>query len=149
MSYINASLWNNIQVSDATNEKRFSQLGIVDAVKDSTPFVDYIPPSAKERLANTSSLRSVEIPVLKDQTVVVNQTPGFDFIPSNLPESDKYSFVAYDVFSGFRHYPAAYANNMVDSPVPIIACPISDITVRTSAKSTLIIPGRVIRSAIP
>jgi len=115
MSYINASLWNNIQVSDATNEKRFSELGVVDAVKESTPFVDYIPPSAKAQLASVSSLRGVEIPVLKDQTVVVNQTPGFDFIPSNLPESAKYSFTAYDVFSGFRHYPAAYANNMVDS----------------------------------
>ena len=33
--------------------------------------------------------------------------------------------------------------------LPIIAMPISDITVRTSAKSTLIMPGRVIRSAIP
>lgn len=115
MSYINASLWNNLQVSDATNEKRFAELGIIDAVKDSTPFVDYVPPSAKEALAKVSSLRSVEIPVLKDQTVVVNQTPGFDFIPSNLPESAKYSFTAYDVFSGFRHYPAAYANNMIDS----------------------------------
>ena len=30
-----------------------------------------------------------------------------------------------------------------------MAMPISDITVLTSAKSTLIIPGRVIRSAIP
>ncbi len=34
-------------------------------------------------------------------------------------------------------------------PEPIIAVPISDITVRTSAKSTLIKPGRVISSAIP
>jgi hypothetical protein len=34
-------------------------------------------------------------------------------------------------------------------PVPIIARPISDITVRTSAKSTLIRPGRTIRSAMP
>src|SRR3989337_2273214 len=33
--------------------------------------------------------------------------------------------------------------------VPIIAMPISDITVRTSAKSTLINPGLVINSAIP
>ena len=115
MSYINASLWNNLQVSDATNEKRFAELGIVDAVKESTPFVDYIPPSAKEQLASTSSLRQVEIPVIKDQTVVVNQTPGFDFIPTNLEESAKYSFTAYDVFSGFRHYPSTYANNMVDS----------------------------------
>ena len=35
------------------------------------------------------------------------------------------------------------------TPVPIMAMPISDITVRTSAKSTLINPGRVINSAIP
>ena len=34
-------------------------------------------------------------------------------------------------------------------PVPIIADPISDITVRTSAKSTFTRPGRMIRSAIP
>jgi len=115
MSYINASLWNDKQVSDATNEKRFSELGIIDAVKESTPFVDYIPPSAKESLASVSSLRSVKIPVIKDQTVVVNQTPGFDFIPTNLEESAVYSFVAYDVFSGFRHYPSTYGNNMVDS----------------------------------
>ena len=35
------------------------------------------------------------------------------------------------------------------TPEPIIAMPISDITVRTSAKSTLIKPGRVISSAMP
>ena len=64
---------------------------------------------------SSSSLRSVEIPVIKDQTVVVNTTPGFEFIPTNLEESAKYSFAAYDVFSGFRHYPSTYANNMVDS----------------------------------
>ena len=34
-------------------------------------------------------------------------------------------------------------------PLPIMAIPISDITVRTSAKSTLIIPGLIMRSAIP
>ena len=34
-------------------------------------------------------------------------------------------------------------------PVPIIADPISDITVLTSEKSTFIIPGLIIRSAIP
>ena len=34
-------------------------------------------------------------------------------------------------------------------PVPIIAMPISDITVLTSAKSTLIMPGFIIRSAMP
>ena len=35
------------------------------------------------------------------------------------------------------------------APEPIIAMPISDMTVRTSAKSTLIRPGRVISSAMP
>ena len=34
-------------------------------------------------------------------------------------------------------------------PVPIMAAPISDITVRTSAKSTFTKPGLMIRSAIP
>lgn len=115
MTYINATLWNNLQVSNATNEKRFAELGIIDAVKASTAGVDYIPPSAKAALSSVSSLRSVEIPVIKDQTVSVVTTPGFPFIPSNLPETDKYSYTAYDVFSGFRHYPAAHANNMVDS----------------------------------
>jgi len=115
MSFINATLWNDLQVSNATNEKRFAELGIIDAVKASTQSVDYIPPSAKTALQSASSLRNVRIPVIKDQTVSVVTTPGFQHIPSNLPESDDYFFQAYDVFSGFRHYPAAYANNMVDS----------------------------------
>lgn len=114
MSYINDTLWNNLQFSDATNEKRFSELGIINAVKESTQFVDYIPPSAREALSKISSLRLAEIPVIKDQSVTVVQTPGFDFIPANLEETAKYSFIAYDVFSGFRHYPSTYANNMVD-----------------------------------
>ena len=52
---------------------------------------------------------------LLDQTVTVVTTPGFEYIPSNLPVSDKYWFQPYDVFSGMRHYPAANDNNMVDS----------------------------------
>lgn len=115
MANLDATLWNDIQSTDATNEKRFSELGIVDSIKESTPFVDYISPSAREQLQSVSSLRDVQVPVLKDQTVVVNQTPGFNFIPDNLPESDQYSFTAVDVFSGFRHYPGQYANNTVDS----------------------------------
>lgn len=115
MSFINATLWNDLQVTGATNEKRFSELGIIDAVKASTASVDYVPPSAKEALMTVSGLRNVQIPVIKDQTVVVNTTPGFANIPSNLEESAEYAFVAYDVFSGFRHYPAAYANNTLDS----------------------------------
>lgn len=115
MSFINATLWNDLQVSNATNEKRFAELGIIDAVKASTASVDYVPPSVQEELRSISSLRNAKIPVIKDQTVVVNTTPGFANIPSNLEETADYYFQAYDVFSGFRHYPAAYANNAVDS----------------------------------
>lgn len=115
MAFLDATLWNDLQVTTATNEKRFSQLGIVDSIKDSTPFVDYVSPSDRQKLAEFSSIRDLQIPVIKDQTVTVNTTPGFDFIPSNLPETDQYSFTAFDVFSGFRHYPAAYGNNSIDS----------------------------------
>lgn len=114
MGFINSTLWNDLQVSDATNEKRFPPLGVVNAVAESTPAVDYVPPSAVKAFQEASSLRNVEIPVIKDQSVMVVQTPGFNFIPDNLPETDKYSFTAYDVFSGFRHTKSAYANNMVD-----------------------------------
>lgn len=114
--FLDATLWNDLQFSETFNEKRFSELGILDAVKESTSAVgDYIPPSAIASMASLSSLREAKIPALKDQTVTVVSTPGFQFIPSNLPESDVFSFTAYDVFSGFRHYPAANDNNMVDS----------------------------------
>lgn len=115
MAFLDATDWNDIQSTDATNEKRFSQLGIIDAVKDSTSFIDYISPTAREQLRTASALRSVQIPVIKDQTVVVNTTPGFTFIPDNLPESAQYTFTAVDVFSGFRHYPAQFQNNTLDS----------------------------------
>lgn len=115
MAFINANLWNDFQSTDATNEKRKSPLGIVDSIKDSTQFVDYISPSDKARFAEFSSIRNLQLPVLKDQTVTVNQTPGFTFIPSNLPETAEYTFTAYDVFSGFRHHPAAYNASSIDS----------------------------------
>jgi hypothetical protein len=115
MAYINATLWNDLQGSNVSNDKRFSQLGYVDLAADSTPFVDYILPSQVAALSTLSSLRAQKIPVIVDQSVTVTTTPGFPFIPANLETTDEYSFVAYDVFSGFRHYPATYANNAVDS----------------------------------
>jgi hypothetical protein len=82
---------------------------------DSTPFVDYILPSDKAAMQEMSSERDLQIPVIKDQTVTVVQTPGFNFIPSNLPESAQYTFTAVDVFSGMRFYPAQFANNALDA----------------------------------
>lgn len=114
MALLNATQLNDLQATNAQNEKRFSQLGLVDAVKDSTASVDFLSPSSKIALSEADSLRNVQIPVLKDQTVTVNVTPGFANIPSNLPESDQFTFAAVDVFSGFRHYPAQYASNSID-----------------------------------
>lgn len=104
----------DVQSSDAFNMKRMSPLGILDLTVDSTPFADYILPSDREKFATFSSLRNNQLLALKDQQVVVNTTPGFPFIPSNLPETDQYTFTAVDVFSGFRHYPSQYANNAAD-----------------------------------
>jgi hypothetical protein len=115
MSFLNGTLLNDLQSDQATNEKRFSPLGIIDSVVDSTASIDYLSPAAKESLSSISSLRKVEIPVIKDQTVTVVTTPGFEYIPSNLPDSDKYFFQPYDVFSGMRHYPSANDNNMIDA----------------------------------
>lgn len=115
MAFLNGTLLNDLQSDMATNEKYFSPLGVIDAVKDSTASANYIPPTVRENLSTISGLRKAEIPVIKDQSVTVVTTPGFEYIPSNLPESDKYWFQPYDVFSGMRHYPSANDNNMVDS----------------------------------
>jgi len=114
MAFLDATLWNDLQASEAINFKRPNALGILDAVKDSTAGVDYIPPSRIAEMQRLSSDRAIQLPVLKDQTVTVVTTPSFN-IPSNLPESANYSFTAYDVFSGFRHYPAVNDNNQIDS----------------------------------
>jgi hypothetical protein len=114
MALLNATELLDIQSGNASNEKRFSQLGLVDIAKDSGLSIDYISPSDRARMQTLGSQRNLQLPVIKDQTVVVNQTPGFSFIPSNLLESDEYTFTAVDVFSGFRHYPAQYAENSID-----------------------------------
>ncbi|WP_428743249.1 hypothetical protein [Tenacibaculum sp.] len=113
MAYLDATDLNDLQSLSASNEKRFPELGLVDAVADSTAAVDYIDPSTKEQLRTMSSARNAQIPVLKDQDVTVVTTPGFNFIPSNLEESAQYTFTAVDVFSGLRHYPAQYGNNSI------------------------------------
>jgi hypothetical protein len=62
--------------------------------------------------------------------------------PARLMSSSSGLEIAASAASRARSSPVA-------RPEPIIAMPISDITVRTSAKSTLIRPGRVISSAMP
>lgn len=106
----------DLQSLDATNEKRKPPLGLVDLARDSQNFTgDYIPPSIEAQMQRISSQRNARIPVKITQDPIVLFTPGFNFIPSNLPEYTDYFFVAFDIFSGFRWYPAAYDNNAVDA----------------------------------
>lgn len=113
MAFLDTTVLLDFQAREATNEKREANYGMLNLAKDSTSKVDYVPPSVKEMLATSSNARNAQIPVLKDQSVVVTSNPGFT-IPTNLGETDNYYFQAYDVFSGFRFYPAAFAENQVD-----------------------------------
>ncbi len=114
MSYLDATVLNDFQAKEAVNEKRDANFGMLNLTKDSTPFVDYVPPSVQEMMNTVSGSRNAKLPVLKDQSVTVTTTPGFSNIPINMGESDTYYFTAYDVFSGFRLYPASFENNQID-----------------------------------
>lgn len=114
MAYLDGTVLNDFQATEAVNEKRTANYGMLDLTKDSNPFVDYVPPSVKTLLQTISGSRNAKLPVLKDQTVTVSTTPGFSNIPVNIGESGTYYFTAYDVFSGFRLYPASFENNQID-----------------------------------
>ncbi|WP_086985119.1 hypothetical protein [Elizabethkingia miricola] len=112
---LDATMWLDYQDTNTKNEKHFAELGVLDLAKDSSAFTDYISPDAKKKMSEASALRNVRTPIIKDQQVTVVTTPGFTTIPINQEESADYYFVAYDVFSGFRHHPALYDNNTVGS----------------------------------
>ena len=115
MAYLDTTVLNDFQATQATNEKFKANYGIVDLAKDSGPFADYLPPSVMAILSTSSASRDAQIPVLKDQTVTVTTVPGFSNIPVNLGETDNYFFTAFDIFSGFRLYPGSFENNQLDA----------------------------------
>lgn len=115
MAYLDNSVLNDFQAREAVNEKREANYGMLNLATDSTPAVDYVPPSVQQLLNTVSASRLAKIPVLKDQTVTVTTIPGFSNIPVNMGESDTYYFTAYNVFSGFRLYPASFENNQIDA----------------------------------
>lgn len=114
MPYLDQTALYDLQVEGSGNEKRFSEQGLLDATLASSLAVDYILPSDIARMQSLDSSVLMQNSIITDQVVTVNTTPGFSFIPSNLPTSQQYNYIAYDVFSGFRHYPATYASNSVD-----------------------------------
>ncbi len=109
---LDVTMLNNYQDTNTFSESRYAELGGVDLVKNSTAKADWISPDVIQKISENSSLRDVEIPAIIDQEVEVTSVPGFE-IPANLSTSGKITAIAYDIFSGFRHYPAHYANNTV------------------------------------
>lgn len=124
MALLDATQLLDIQLSNPTDEKRYPSLGLVDAVAESTPFIDFLSPSDKQMMENLSSLRSVQVPVIKDGDVTVTFEPGFNLIPANMSEADQYTFVPVNLFSGMRVYPAQYKGNAIDAA--------SDIKIRSN-----------------
>lgn len=114
-NYITVTRFNDLQVDGKLDQKRYPELGAVNAAYASTPSVDYISPSVQESLKTISSQRKIEIPTFINGPVVVGDTPGYNNIPSNLLESSTFELTAYNIFSGFRHYPSTYDNNVMDS----------------------------------
>ena len=115
MSNLDATVLVKFQSDLALKESYRSPLGIINLVKNSTLFCDYISPDLIERIREFSSERPFSIPSILPQTPTVVTTPGFTFIPSNLSTSAEYTFSMFDVFSGFEHYPSLYANNIIKS----------------------------------
>ena len=98
MAYLDSTVLLDFQATEATNEKRDVNVGMVDLAKDSTPFVDFIPPSVLDLLSKSSSARNARIPYMLDQQVTVTNVPGFANIPVNLGESGNYFFSALIFF---------------------------------------------------
>lgn len=114
MAYLDSTVLNDFQAREASNEKFEANYGMLDLAKDSGAAIDYIPPSVRDMMSTMSGSRNAKLPVLKDQAVTVTTTPGFSNIPVNMGETDSYYFTAFDVFSGFRLYPASFENNQTD-----------------------------------
>jgi len=77
MAFLDATMLLDLQADNALNEKRFAELGVIDAVKASTSAIDFIDPSTIQAMHEMSSLRDAQIPVMKDQTVTVTSSPSF------------------------------------------------------------------------
>ena len=114
MAYLDTTWLVDWQSKFAQNEKRIQEFGVIDAVKASGQFQNFIDPETLSMMSIMSGARDAQIPVMKDQNVTVSSTPSF-IIPANLEETDQYAFSAIDIVSGFRHYPSTYGNNAIRS----------------------------------
>lgn len=111
---ISSTILSALQPDKTVDEKFYSSRGLVDLIANSSRSMDFIPPSVMERMRTLGSERAANLPAINDQNMIVETTPGFNFIPSNLPTTATYTFTAVDVFSGARFYDATFAENQVD-----------------------------------
>ena len=113
MAYLTSTVLDDLQVKGGLDEAREGNYGIIDFAKDSTSKVDYVDSEVVTQLQTMSGARSANIPVIKDGTITVSNTPGFASIPINLGETATYAFTAYNVCTGMRLVPSTFENNAV------------------------------------
>lgn len=115
MAYLDNVVLADYQDLTVQSEARKTKYGQLDLAIDSTAKVDFIPPSVKEKLTTATGQRNFKIPVLKDTEATAVLVPGFANIPINMGEADNMYFTAYDIFSGFRLFPASFAGSQIDA----------------------------------
>jgi len=113
MAYLTSTVLDDLQVKGGLDEAREGNYGIIDFAKASTERVDYVDSEVISSLQTMSGARSANIPIIKDGTITVSNTPGFASIPINLGETATYAFTAYDVCTGMRLFPSTFENNAV------------------------------------
>jgi hypothetical protein len=60
-------------------------------------------------------MQDYKIPLLLDTEAICTTVPGFANIPINLGEATNMYFTAFDLFSGFRMFPASFAGSAIDA----------------------------------
>lgn len=115
MAYLDSVVLADYQDLTVQSDARKTKYGQLDVAIDSTPGVDYVPPSVIQKLATASGAQSYKIPILKDMAATATTVPGFANIPINLGLAESYYFAAYDVFSGFRLFPSSFAGSQIDA----------------------------------
>ncbi len=138
MAYLDSVVLADYQDLTVQSEARKTKYGQLDLAVDSTAGVDYISPSVRQKLASASGMQNYKIPVLKDTEATAVTVPGFANIPINMGEATTIYYQAYDVFSGFRLFPASFAGSQIDAAA-YIANRMEKVTEAMAAKAETII----------
>ena len=120
MAYLDPNYLNDAQFRSLYDEHYYQPTGIMALARASTPATKtsapngYISNQMEDYFKTSDSRRGNEFPVIQDQVITVNTTPGYGNIPDNLPDTYAQSYTAVDIFSGYTFYPDSYDNTDVD-----------------------------------